>query len=701
MKKLLFVLGIAGFLLARTQCNAAEISSSFDRTFIGNYHYVDQNGRFGDFELFKRREDGRIAYCIEPGVSFSSSEYQGAYDLTNQELANRVGITEKQLQRISLIAYFAYGYGDHNNSEWIVAAQAKIWDILGRQYQFTSRNSSANPWAYVIPTPPEIQEKMDALDRFITMYNTLPPISGSELVIPVGETYSLATNPLSFYQIQGNHPEVSLIGNVLSISPKEEGETTVTLKQNLDIYSSPFIVYYHNDSQNLFLTGNIPNRELSFSYKAVTGRAEIIKLDKDTNSCFSSSGKVMGDAIYGLYKTDGTLVQKVTVSNCKGTAEHLTVGEYYWQEIEAPYGYLLDTQKYYFDLKYHEILNTSVTQVYDEEDIKKIIIHKEYLKENETLMPEEGVKFEIIDKNLDQVVATLVTDENGFASTMLHYGTYLIRQVSGTSGYQFIEEQEFVVNEDSQNEMTYSFVNKPYLKDIKVLKKDNSLKNPILQAGIQFKLYDTINKKYICRNEECTFETNEYGELIITDLYYSTYRLEEIDQDFNGYLWNQEPLEFIVDENSSDEILLEFFNQPVQGAIEIYKTTEEGTPLQDVVFQIFAKEDIFQNQVLLYHKDELVAEIVTDKDGKATLIGLPLGTYVVKEIRPLDGYEIDTNSYDIVFQYEDNVTPVVYGNLNLVNYKVPETKKNRSWIPFHILFLGLGYFIYEKRYFYL
>lgn len=699
MKKILFVFGITFLLLFSKNCNATEISSSFDRTFIGNYHYVSQNGRFGDFELFQRRNDNQIAYCIEPGVSFTSSEYKGAYDLSNQELANKVGITENQLQRISLIAYFAYGYEGHNSSQWIVAAQAKIWEVLGHSFQFTSRNSSVNPWAYVIPTPPEIQEKMDILEGLVQSYYSTPAINGANLTIPVGERYTISDSSLPLYQLQGDFPGVSKSGNTLFITPKEEGNVTVTLKQALNFYSTPFMVYYHSSSQNLLLTGNVPGQEISFSYQAVSGRAEILKHDKDTKSCYSSIGKTMGNAIYGLYKSDGTLVQKVTVSNCMGIADQLALGEYYWQEIEAPEGYLLDKEKYYFTITRENIMDTQRIQVYDEEDIKTISIHKEYLKENETLMPEENVKFEIINKETNQIVATLITDKNGFASTTLRYGTYIIRQVSGTPGYHYIEPEEFVVDKNTQKEFTYSFVNKPILKNIKVLKKDDNLKNPILQSGIKFKLYDVVNQKYICRNEDCTFETNEYGELIIEDLYYSTYRLEEINQALPGYLWNQEGLEFIIDDDSPEEILLEFYNQPVQGEIIISKNDGNGLPLSDVVFQVFAKDDIYQNEVLLYHKGELVAEVTTNKDGKASLSGLPLGIYTVIEIRTQDGYQLDTRSYEVILEYLDNQTPIIYGNLELVNYKIPETKRDQFDVSFTMFLLGIGFYLYEKKYF--
>lgn len=699
MKKIfLIMISMASFLLFSTNCHATEISSSITRTFIGNYHYVDQNGRFGDFELFKRSEDGQIAYCIEPGVSFTSNEYNGAYDLTMEELANKAGVTKEQLQKISLVAYFSYGYQDHNNSEWIVAAQAKIWEILGRQFQFTSRNSQANPWAYVIETPPEIQEKMNILESLVESYYKIPEINGQNLTIPLGKTYTLNDDALSGYELLGSYDGVNKNGNTLSITPNKIGSFTVNLKQNLNIYSTPFVVYYHSSSQNLLLTGNVPEQEIYFSYQVTAGSLDITKYDIETKKCQNKEGKPIGKAVYGLYQKDGTLKTTITVTNCMGSATNIPLGEYYLQEIEAPEGYLLDPQKYGVTITEENITIPQKIQVYEEEDTKKIIIYKEYLKENETLTPEENVKFEIVNKNTNQVVATLTTDAKGVASTTLSYGTYIIRQISGTPGYEFIEPKEFIVDKNSQNEFTYSFVNKPFLKNIKVLKKDDSLKNQILQSGIKFKLYDITNQKYICRNEECTFETNEYGELIIKDLYYSTYRLEEINQELPGYLWNQEGLEFMINEDSEEEITLEFYNQPVLGEIMITKTDETNTPLQDITFQVFAKVDIYQNGVLLYTKGELVAQMTTNKDGLAILSGLPLGTYTVVELQTQDGYILDTNSYDISLEYQDNKTSIIYKELSLINYKVPETKKNHSFIPFHTLLLGLGYFLYEKKY---
>jgi len=158
MKKILFLLlfVFVGFL----EVSALETSSQFKSIFIGYYHYVDEQGKFGDFEIFKRISDEKIAYCIEPGVPLTHDFYQGYENLPIKDIANIVGISSKQLTDITYYSYYGYGYQNHNDVLWIIATQVRIWEILGRPIQFTSRNSAANPFQYVIDTPLEINNKM-------------------------------------------------------------------------------------------------------------------------------------------------------------------------------------------------------------------------------------------------------------------------------------------------------------------------------------------------------------------------------------------------------------------------------------------------------------------------------------------------------------------------------------------------------------
>ena len=123
-------------------------SNDFKTIFIWYYHYVDANGNFGDFEIFKRISDEKIAYCIEPGVPLSSDSYLGYDGLSMEELASKVGISTELLEEISLYSYYGYGYKDHRETDWIVATQVKIWELLGRSVQFTSQNNEKDPFRY-------------------------------------------------------------------------------------------------------------------------------------------------------------------------------------------------------------------------------------------------------------------------------------------------------------------------------------------------------------------------------------------------------------------------------------------------------------------------------------------------------------------------------------------------------------------------
>ena len=62
----------------------------------------------------------------------------------------------------------------------------------------------------------------------------------------------------------------------------------------------------------------------------------------------------------------------------------------------------------------------------------------------------------------------------------------------------------------------------------------------------------------------CVFETNSDGEFVTPkELFPSKYRLEEIEQDIIGYLWNSDPIEFIIDENTPTQ------NDPLYGTVYI------------------------------------------------------------------------------------------------------------------------------------
>ena len=73
--------------------------------------------------------------------------------------------------------------------------------------------------------------------------------------------------------------------------------------------------------------------------------------------------------------------------------------------------------------------------------------------------------------------------------------------------------------------------------------------------------------------------------------------------------------------------------------------------LNDVVFYLYAKEDIYENGKLIYSKDDKVNECTTN-DGKCKIENIPLGNYYLKEISSSEGNVLDNTEYNISFSYK-------------------------------------------------
>lgn len=114
------------------------------------------------------------------------------------------------------------------------------------------------------------------------------------------------------------------------------------------------------------VTANNSDRNLILSVKDDTlkGSATLLKTDY-------SSGEPVQDAVYNVYKSDGTLLLKGLKTNNEGKliAKDLEWGTYYFKEVTAPSGYCLSDEKVYFSVNYETVLNE---QIVTAEDIKKV-----------------------------------------------------------------------------------------------------------------------------------------------------------------------------------------------------------------------------------------------------------------------------------------------------------------------------------------
>ena len=326
-----------------------------------------------------------------------------------------------------------------------------------------------------------------------------------------------------------------------------------------------------------------------------------------------------------------------------------------------------------------ENLNQNIN-VYEKVISKSYDITKVYACNKTGIMiPEQNVEFGIYDKN-NKLVLKKTTDKDGKIYFTLPYGSYTLRQLTTTKGYEKIEDYNFEIK-DVGEKVNKIFSNAKITSKIKIIKVDENDQR-VKKAGIKFKIKNIDTNKYVCQkitypNEKtiCEYETTSDGTLITPyPLNYGNYQVEEVDEKITGYLWNKTPLKFSINENSTivkngdDSIIeLRFKNTEVKCKITINKFGEKFT-IEKNKYSYTTKK--LENVLFgVYDEDKnLIKRIYTDKNGYAEITNLKLGVYYIKELQTPKGYILDNKEYKIELTYKDQYTSIVTSNINLKNY---------------------------------
>ena len=292
----------------------------------------------------------------------------------------------------------------------------------------------------------------------------------------------------------------------------------------------------------------------------------------------------------------------------------------------------------------------------------------------------------------------MFTDEKGYACSIpLPYGTYIVRETTTPHNYKPVEDFEITIRENNPDkpQVWKVLLDKEFSAKLKIIKKDDETKKPVLVAGTEFKIYDLDHKKYV---EQVTtyptvtvhksFFTDSQGYLILPKhLEIGHYRIEEVTAP-DGYVVNKNYVEITVDSDTayevdgvSGDVIIEvsYEDQPVKGNLIVYKKGEmlsgfendfiyEEQYLSGAEFEVRAAEDICTpdhqkdadgNRIVLYAKDTLVATITTGESGKAVAKDLPLGRYYVVETKAPEGFVLNPEPVTVALTYQDQETPVV------------------------------------------
>ena len=422
-----------------------------------------------------------------------------------------------------------------------------------------------------------------------------------------------------------------------------------------------------------------------------------------------------------IYKAGEQVASLTTDEKGQASVDGLYLGKYYVKEITPPTGYLADTEEHDLECSYEGDMTAEVKRecISSEQVIKQpfqIIKAANngktdadllsgagftvYLKSSLTKKADGSYDFDSAKPVVsgENGATEIFTDEKGYACSIpLPFGSYIVRETTTPHNYKPVDDFEVNITEHHPNEpqIWRVLLDEEFKAKLKIVKKDDETKKSVLIAGTEFKVYDLDNKKYV---EQVTtypttvkhksYFTDEQGYLILPqNLKIGHYRIEEVNAPY-GYTLNENYYEVTVDSNTayqmdgtSGDVIIEavYENHPVKGELTIVKKGEvldgfkddftyQTENLEGAEFEIYAAEDIYTadfqkddngNRILEYAAGTLVKTVTTDKDGKAVLKNLPLGSYKIVEKTAPDGFVLNSEAQIITFSYKDQETPVI------------------------------------------
>lgn len=435
---------------------------------------------------------------------------------------------------------------------------------------------------------------------------------------------------------------------------------------------------------------------------------KIIKKDKGSNA-------LLAGAVYGIYADEACtkLIKKMPATNAKGESEvkiTKTQDTVYLREISGPSGYVLDTKAYGVKLV---VGQTASKNLADKEQKGALTIYKEGEVLTGATVTEDGVTFAYEKRKLKGAVYSvyagadikaadgtliykkgalvkdnLVTGDDGSVTLKdLYLGTYTVTETKAPDNYVCKGESktvELVYAGQTVEVQTGSatFLNERQKAAVRVEKQDEETKNP-LSGGI-YGLYaaedikvdgKTVVPKGTLIEKATTGADGKASYKAELPINYS-YSIREI-QAPELYLRNSEDtyiftFKFTNDKEEKVNFSHTFTNKRVNATIDLVKEdSETGNSAQgDAVFEgaiygLYAREDINHpdgRSGVLYKKDEQVATLTTDKEGKASVSNLYLGKYYLKEITPPVGYLLDEEEHDVNCDYEGDQVETVKRN---------------------------------------
>ncbi|MBQ9072273.1 MAG: Cys-Gln thioester bond-forming surface protein [Bacilli bacterium] len=628
--------------------------------------------------------NGKVVYCIEPGVDITINDYTGADGFINSPYDDATN------KKIELIGHYGYDYPGHQTLRYRMAAQSLIWETTGGQIiEFWTERYGNGDFI-------NLNYERNEIMKLVNAHYNKPSFNGSSMEVVVGKEYKITDtnglmNEYALYKAEGL--DVRISGNDIYFTPKATGNLSLSVaRKHYDNHTT--IVFKGNDelSQKMGYFRFSDPVVATLNLNVIGGKIKITKVDSETNTTNPQGQATLVGAKYNVIDSSGKVVDTLTIgSDSTAITGHMPLGTYTIKEVSPSTGYYLNNTTYTATVNSSDTVNITV-----KEDVIKnyisILKQYDYVNGNTTFLnAEANITFEIFYPDGSKY-GEIKTDKNGYATLNIPYGVWKFHQVNTTTGFEKIYDFYITVDENSEKEQYYNILNNKISAYVRVVKKDSETGKTIAIPNVKFKIQNTDTKQYVSQyvggKVYDSFMTDENGVFTTyLPMEAGNYKLVEIESP-KGYLLSKDGVEFTIGENTEYNyttygaiVVVEFDNTPIKGQVEIFKNgekfvVEDGTfsykdiSLKGIKFNIYADEDIksADGNYLYYNKGDLVQTIITDENGYAKSKSMPLGKFYLVEVETKDNYVLDTKEYHFELTQKDNKTAIVYNTYKAYNY---------------------------------